>query len=95
MLISYRWRRMYSKAANNWTVVPVKGKKDYNYIPDLLTQVALEYCTQRKQHPLRGKREKDEADPRRIAKTIARKEPPPTAEIQITKKPWIKGKENV
>lgn len=43
MHCNYRWKRAFSKAANNWTVHPEKVKKQYEYIPELQARIAMRY----------------------------------------------------
>ena len=46
-----------------------------------MLQILSAYCEQHKERPLSKKKEYDSDDPRRIAPTIAPKEPPPTKEL--------------
>lgn len=85
-----RCKRIHSKAANNWSVVPLKEPKKYSYIPELLTLIGLEYC--KKEQTLRSKVQLEEGHPKRIASTIAPKPPPPTAELREKKVSRIKRK---
>ncbi|XP_052285951.1 uncharacterized protein LOC127881841 [Dreissena polymorpha] len=88
-----RVRRVHSKAANNWMVVPVKEKKQYKYILGLLSRICMEYIQINKENPLRSKFRVDPDDPKKIASTIAQCPPPPTAELRETKRSRIKVKQ--
>lgn len=79
-----RFARKYSKRNNNWSAVPVKTPKDYNYMPDLLHKVLLALRNHR--GPLPTKFQLEEDDPRRIRKTIAAVSPIPTKELVLKKK---------
>ncbi|XP_052281074.1 uncharacterized protein LOC127878588 [Dreissena polymorpha] len=70
-----RWKRSFSKAANNWSVKPVKEVKQYKYIPDLLTKIAGVYLAG--EDTLRSAVKVDPLDPRRISAHIATISPKP------------------
>ena len=91
IFISPRLKRTFSKAANNWTVHPVKEAKQYVYIYDLLREICMEYCAG--EIKLRSKAPVEEHDPRHIAPTIAPSAPPPTSELGQKLIPRIKGKQ--
>ena len=70
--------------------MPVKEPKRYSYIPGLLTQIGMEYCTG--EQALRSKVTLEASHPKMISKTIAKQSPPPTAELMLKKVSRIKGK---
>ncbi|KAH3712093.1 hypothetical protein DPMN_071772 [Dreissena polymorpha] len=70
---SFMRKRVYSKAAGNWSTRP--GKKPY--ITGLITEVINEFTIDKKIKS--GKCEQLPEDPKRIRSTIAPVTPPPTS----------------
>lgn len=71
-----RYVRKYSKRSKNWTAVAVKERKNYNYIPGLLSEVVR--ALKEHQGPLPKRFPLEEDDPRCIRKTIAAVSPEST-----------------
>jgi hypothetical protein len=74
---SFRRKRVYSKAAGNWSTRPVKKPKEYTYITGLITEVINEFTIGKKR--ISDKCEQLPEDPKRIRSTIAPVTPPPTS----------------
>lgn len=81
---SHRYQRHYSKRNNTWSAVPVKVKKDYSYINDMLRKMIKEMVDFK--GPLPRNVEMDTHDPRRLKRSIAISSPPPTRELAASKK---------
>lgn len=58
---------------------PVKEEKDYSYLKDLTLQALLKRMQDRR--GMKRSRDLEDADPRRIARTIMGQAPPPTAQL--------------
>lgn len=84
-----RLKRTFSKAANNWSVYPVKENKQYEYIPELMEAICKEYCSGKQ--ALRSKVQLEEHHPKLLAKTIAPSSPPPSSQLAKSKVSRIKG----
>lgn len=84
------YNRAFSKATNQWVVKPVKEKKQYSYIPELLLDVIVSYCAGSKK--LRDPVEKAPSDPIHVAQTIAPKQPPQTKELVEKQEPRLRLK---
>ncbi|XP_033754344.1 uncharacterized protein LOC117337464 [Pecten maximus] len=76
--------RKYSKRNKNWSAVPVKERKTYQHIPDLLRKVlfALEHHV----GPIPSRFPLEKGDPRLIKRTLAEISPLPTKELVLKKK---------
>lgn len=81
---SLRQQRYYSKKSGHWSVCHVKEEKTYPYVSDIISS-----CIEKRLiDPIRMNRPVvlDADDPRRISKTLASVEPPPTAQLVEEKK---------
>ena len=74
-----RLKRTWNKKSGRWAVVPVKEKKNYNHIDEILMD-ALTARIEDKGTFLKAK-DLPENDPRRISKWLAPQSPQPTADI--------------
>ncbi len=70
---------MYNKRTKQWTIVPEKAPKEYNYISELQEQI-LQNRLQDERSVTR-KRPLRSDDPRKIARTIASVPPPATQDL--------------
>ena len=86
----FQLQQTFSKAANQWVVKPVKEKKEYAYIPDLLIDIISAYCDGSKK--VRDPIERNASDPIQVAKTIAPKQPPETKKLVETREPRLRLK---
>ncbi|XP_033726211.1 uncharacterized protein LOC117315902 isoform X2 [Pecten maximus] len=78
------YARKYSKRNKNWSVVPVKEKKTYSYIPDMMKEILQRLSVY--EGPLPTRFPPEEGDPRLIKRTIAEVSPIPTKELVARKK---------
>eukprot|EP00105_Crassostrea_gigas_P038421 XP_019922569.1 PREDICTED: uncharacterized protein LOC105327681 [Crassostrea gigas] len=81
---SLRQQRYYSKNSGHWSVCHVKEEKTYPYVSDIISS-----CIEKRLvDPIGMNRPVvlDADDPRRISKTLASVEPPPTAQLGEEKK---------
>ncbi|XP_070203010.1 uncharacterized protein [Littorina saxatilis] len=74
-----QYHRCFNKKSGRWTVFPVKEEKDYSYLKDLTLQALLKRMQDRR--GMKRSRDLEDADPRRIARTIMGQAPPPTAQL--------------
>ena len=87
-------QRIFSKKSNFWYNYPVKVKKTYTHIPDLMKDIVImrleDEIGMSKKMPL------EPDDPRRISSTLANIPPPPTDVITQRKTSRFKteGKED-
>lgn len=83
-LSCFRQQRCYSKKSGHWSVCHVKEEKTYPYVSDII----LSCIEKRLVDPIGMNRPVvlDADDPRRISKTLASVEPPPTAQLVEEKK---------
>lgn len=80
----FRQQRYYSKKSGHWSVCHVKEEKTYPYVSDIISS-----CIEKRLvDPIGMNRPVvlDADDPRRISKTLASVEPPPTAQLVEEKK---------
>jgi len=79
-----RYHRKYRRQSKKWDVTPVKCKKDYNYIPKLMTTIA-EICDE-SARPLKSRQHLRQDHPETIQHTIAQIPPETTTAIVATKR---------
>ena len=83
----FSYDRVYSKAANHWSVKPKKEQK-YSYFKTLLANIFHRYCSGGSK--LSYKVREVEGYPTQIAKTIAPVSQPPTKELIEKQDPRLK-----
>ena len=79
-----RYHRKYRKQSKKWDVTPVKVKKDYKYIPELISAI---FEARKESHgTLRAKKYVQDDHPVNIQATIAHCLSQPTTDIVSNKK---------
>ena len=79
-----KYHRKYRRQSKKWDVTPVKCKKDYSYIPQLMATI-FEACDE-SVRPLKSKQSLRQDHPENIQNTIAHIPPELTATIVVTKR---------
>ena len=79
-----RYHRKYRKQSKNWDVTPVKTRKEYKYIPELIA--AIFQAHKESDNSLKSKKRLREDHPVHIQHTIAHRPPDHTADIATKKR---------
>ena len=76
MYTPFRFKRKYIKRTKNWVPVPLKARKEYGYMPELMADI-IDRCLA-DNRPMARAVPMHPDDPRTIAPHLAPEVPPPT-----------------